>query len=261
VLIVSTSDWDAGSYHQVSQPQFEWGRRVLERLPLRGDERVLDIGCGTGRLTREVARRVPQGRVIALDRSASMLARAAEHLANERVALVRANAAALPFAGAFDVIFSTATFHWVLDHDLLFRSIFTALGRDGRLHAQCGGGPNLARLRTRAAALLREEPFRSHVKPGWREPWHYADVETTEARLKSAGFEEIDVTLEAAPVRFDSAEQFRRFAETVCLHPYLNYMPEDLRPGFSDRLVDLAAADHPPFVLDYWRLNLSAVRE
>jgi trans-aconitate methyltransferase len=255
-----TSDWDATGYHQVSQPQFEWGLRVLERLSLRGDERVLDVGCGTGRLTRQVVQRVPRGPVIGVDRSATMLARAAAHLATDRVGLVRANAAALPFAGAFDVVFSTATFHWVLDHDALFRSIFTALRPGGRLHAQCGGGPNLSRLRNRAAALMRTEPFRSDVKAGWREPWHYADAATTESRLKMAGFDEVTATLEAAPVRFDTAEEFRSFAETVCLHPYLNCIPEELRPRFTDTLVDLASADDPPFVLDYWRLNMSGTR-
>ncbi|HSL24076.1 MAG TPA: methyltransferase domain-containing protein [Vicinamibacterales bacterium] len=255
-----TADWDAGAYHRVSAPQVEWGRRVLDRLALEGHEHVIDIGCGTGRLTREVAARVPQGRVVAVDRSASMLRRAGEHLAGASVALVRASADSLPFAGQFDVVFSTATFHWVLDHEALFRSLFAALRPGGRLHAQCGGGPNLARLRGRAADLIRTPVFAPHFASGWREPWHYAEPDATKRQLREAGFTAVTAWLEPAPVTFPGAEEFRMFAEAVCLHPYLGRLPEPLKVLFADALVNRAAADDPPFTLDYCRLNLGGVR-
>jgi trans-aconitate methyltransferase len=250
------TDWNAETYHRVSEPQFEWGLRVLNRLALHGDERVLDVGCGTGRLTRQLRERVPDGRVVGVDRSAAMLVQAASHLAGAGVPLVRADAAALPFVDGFDVIFSTATFHWVLDHEKLFGSLFTTLRPGGFLHAQCGGGPNLARLRTRAARLIRLGPFQEHFA-GWREPWQYTDAPSAEKRLRQAGFREGLASLEAAPVRFPSAEEFREFVDNVCLHPYLNRLPRDLRGRFSDLLVEAAAADDPKFQLDYWRLNLT----
>src|SRR5690242_13461889 len=142
------SDWNATSYHEVSKPQQAWGRRVLDRVAVEGTEHALDVGCGTGRLTSELARRLPRGRVVAVDRSPSMVETAAEWLRTEApgTALVLADGAALPFSRAFDLVFSTATFHWVSDHAALFRSIVTALRPGGRLVAQCGGGPNIALL-------------------------------------------------------------------------------------------------------------------
>ena len=141
-------EWNASTYHRVSSPQFAWGQAVLDRLPLRGNETVLDVGCGTGRLTELLAGRLPHGRAIGIDQSVNMLATArtaTRASVRGRIAFVQADAAALPIAGRADAIFSTATFHWVLDHDRLFRSLFAALTPGGRLVAQCGGGPNLER--------------------------------------------------------------------------------------------------------------------
>ncbi len=254
-------DWNASVYHKVSDPQFEWGRRVLSSLELAGDERVADVGCGTGRLTRELAARVPRGSVVALDRSASMLQQAGQYLADlkPRVQLTRADAAALPLHEAVDVVFSTATFHWVPDHDALVSSIFDALCHSGRLHAQCGGGPNLKRLRDRAAALCQAQPFAPFFR-GWEPSWYYASPESMAERLARIGFTSIDTNLEHAPTRFDSEADYRQFVEHVCLRPYLNRLPESLRPRFVQPLVAFAASDDPPFLLDYWRLNIRATK-
>jgi len=96
------ADWNAGCYHDISSPQQKWGRKVLDRLPLAGHEHVLDVGCGTGRLTGEIASRVPGGRVVGVDRSPSMLSTAADWLREQSpgTALVLADATALPFRRA-----------------------------------------------------------------------------------------------------------------------------------------------------------------
>src|SRR5262249_31350068 len=147
-------EWDARSYHALSEPQFEWGKRVLDDLELRGDEQAMDAGCGTGRLTELLAARLPNGRVAALDRSFNMAVVAKETLRAERnTDVLVADLLALPFDNAFDLVFSTATFHWVRDHDRLFAEVFMSLRPGGRLHAQCGGEHNLERIQTRALAV------------------------------------------------------------------------------------------------------------
>ncbi|HVL69028.1 MAG TPA: methyltransferase domain-containing protein [Vicinamibacterales bacterium] len=250
------SDWDAARYHRVSDPQRAWGLRVLERLRPRDGERILDIGCGTGRLTGDIVARAPDARVVAMDRSSAMLKEARLHLA-ARVPLVHADAAALPFEACFDAVFSTATFHWVLDHERLFRGILQALRPGGRLVSQAGGGPNLATLRRRARALLESREF-GELAGGWQEPWRYAGVDDTRRRLEEAGFVDIDVSLEPAPTTFDDAPAYSEFVACVCLRRQLDLVPAERHDAFMRRITEAAAADDPPLTLDYWRLNVDA---
>jgi trans-aconitate methyltransferase len=255
-------EWNAETYHRVSNPQFDWGIVVLERLPLDGRELVIDLGCGTGRLTERLLERLPHGRVIAIDLSANMLAVAREHLTSRqpRIQFVRADAAALPIEGRADAVFSTATFHWVHDHPRLFRSIHDGLRPAGRLVAQCGGGANLARIHDRAHALMRDAVFASYFE-SWTEPWEFADAATTARRLAEAGFEEIRTSVEWSPIVQPDAEAFRTFITNVICRPFLARLPEaGLRDAFVDRLTTMAAGDAPAFELDYWRLNIEARR-
>jgi len=265
----STSrEWNASVYHRVSDPQFEWGLKVLNRLQLRGDETVLDAGCGTGRLTAELLRRLPRGRVVALDVSRNMLQTAEENLQPEfggRVTFLSADVGNLladhpELAGSFDGIFSTATFHWVLDHDKLFSNLFQALRPGGWIHAQCGGGLNLARLLQRFSVLAESAALRPFLAAA-PSPWTYAsDVETAE-RLRRCGFMNVDTSLEPAPAFFDSGPAFSEFVESVILRSYLQLITEEhLRRNLLDQLTEQAANDTPPFELDYWRLNLHASR-
>ena len=254
-------EWDAHVYHQVSHPQFDWGVVVLDRLPLEGHELVLDVGCGTGRLTEKLLERLPRGRVVAIDQSASMVTRARAHLHPrfaEQVRFVQADAAALPMAGCADVVFSTATFHWVLDHPRLFGSVYRALAPGGRLVAQCGGGANVERLRRRATALSRDAAFAPFLG-GFQEEWEFADTATAERRLREAGFTDVETSLVPSPVRLPDAEAFTAFVATAICRSHLACLPDDeRRDAFMRRLAELAAVDDVPYELDYWRLNLAA---
>jgi trans-aconitate 2-methyltransferase len=255
------TDWNAARYHEISAPQQAWGRRVLERLLLTGCERVLDVGCGSGHLTATIAERVPAGAVVGVDRSIAMLEQAADWLRTRspRTRLVRADALALPFRRAFDTVFSGATFHWVDDHAALFRSIVTTLRPGGRLVAQCGGGPNLAILYGRALRLMQEPRFARYFEE-WTEPTYFADVESTRRRLAEAGFVDVEVSLEPAPTTFEGPEQFREFIANVCLRHQGARLPRPEWQSFLRDLTVAAAADDPPFTLDYWRLNIAGRR-
>jgi trans-aconitate 2-methyltransferase len=252
------AEWNAAEYHRLSGPQVAFGEKVLSRLPLAGDELVLDAGCGTGRLTAQLLDRLPRGRVVCLDRSRNMLAEARRGLPADRAAFVCAALPRIPLRDAVDVVFSTATFHWVLDHPALFGAIHTALRPGGRLHAQCGGGPNLAHVHARDQILMRRPPFAEWFER-WTPPWEFADAETAARRLAAAGFVDIATSVEAAPVVLPDAPRYRDFLTTVIFRDHLTYLPtEDLRRAFIDELTRLAAGEETPFLLDYWRLNLSA---
>ena len=164
----TSREWNAGEYHRLSAPQFQWGQRVLSELHLRGDERVLDAGCGSGKLTRLLLQSLPQGRVVGVDLSRNMVRLAHDNLKADfagRVRFVAGDLVALPFRECFDGIFSTASFHWVFDHDALFRNLFASLKKGGWLHAQCGGGAPTSRDCGNAYARSRG---RLSLRTGWQ---------------------------------------------------------------------------------------------
>jgi trans-aconitate 2-methyltransferase len=245
-------DWDAAAYARVSEPQLEWGREVLERLDLRGDETVLDVGCGTGRVTALLADRLPRGRVLAVDAAPSMVEAASATL-GDRATVIEADILALTLGDPVDVVFSTATFHWVLDHERLFARLAALLRSGGRLVAQCGGEGNVERFLEAVGDVVSGDPYRSHFA-GWRRSWRFAAPGETEELLRRAGFAEARCWLDPAPVIPPDPPAFLR---TVCCGTYLDRLPPELHePLVADVLTRL---DDPP-ELDYVRLNIDARR-
>jgi len=258
-----TKEWNAALYHQISAPQVSWGKKVLSRVSLRGDERLLDAGCGTGRLTRDLLEALPNGHVVALDVSQNMLDEARAFLEPEfhgRVEFLRCDLLDLPFDQEFDGIFSTASFHWVLDHDRLFRNLYRALRPGGWLVAQCGGGKNIAGLLARAHLLMENAAYAPYFAE-YKSPWEYSDAETAASRLSKVGFDQIETSLEEAPTKFPNAPEFHQFVENVILRHHLQGIPDaTIRQQFMTELTDKFASDDPAFLIDYLRLNLKARR-
>jgi len=258
----ASREWNSSEYHRLSEPQVGWGRKVLSRLRLRGDERVLDAGCGTGRLTAELLEVLPCGQVVGADLSQNMLRSAREHLAEfaGRVSLVACDLLDLPFEGAFDGIVSTAAFHWVLDHDRLFANLRRALVPGGWLEAQCGGGANIARVRRRIVAVAAAPQFGSYFA-GFHEPWLFQDAESAAETLCRAGFVDVETSVEPAMTVLENAGQYSEFVRNIILRRHLQNIPsEEQRAVFLAKLTEQAAQDDPPFSLDYWRLNLRGRR-
>lgn len=245
--------WDGRTYDRVGTPQAEWGRAVLERLPLVGDETVLDAGCGSGRVTEMLLERLPHGRVIAVDGSASMLEAAEERLAGRAVEFVHADLVTLDLgARTVDAVLSTATFHWIKDHDALFARLRAVLRPGGRLVAQCGGKGNLDRVLARTADVAAAPQYAPHLT-AFVDPHLFADGPETEARLHGAGFSEARAWLADAPVHPPEPPVF---LGSVILTAWLEHLPEDLRGSF---VADVLAGLAEPFEADYVRLNIDAV--
>jgi len=240
-----------------------WGEVLVERLPLVGNETVLDLGCGSGRLTRFLLRRLPRGRVIAIDRSANMLAAARDLLEPEfggQVQYLQASLDELDLHQVADLAFSNAALHWVRDHPRLLRGIFGALRPGGWVVAQCGAGPNIARIRERAGRLMASPPYRPYFE-GWPGPWEFASPELMADRLTAAGFVDVETSMFEAPFELATYQETRDFFENVILGTHLARIPDvGLRAAFLDSMADQSAADDPPYQQDYWRLNLRARR-
>lgn len=241
--------WDASTYDRIADPMTRWGVAVVDRLELRGDERVLDAGCGTGRVTEQLAERLPNGYVIALDASPAMIAEARRRLARfgDRVGYLVADLGRpIPLEAPVDAVLSTATFHWVPDHDALFRNLAAVLRPGGRLVAQCGGAGNIASVQAVLAT----------IGDGWLGPVHFETPEATERRLAAAGFEAIRCWLTRETVIFDDRTSLETYLRTVILGAHLERLPEPERDGF----VRTVAERLPAPAIDYVRLNIVAVR-
>jgi trans-aconitate 2-methyltransferase len=243
-------EWDAETYDAISDPQFSWGMEVLERLELRGDEDVLDAGCGSGRVTAELAERLPRGSVLAVDASEAMVAKARERL-GERASYLVADLSELEIEEPVDLVFSTATFHWVLDHERLFARLRAALRPGGRLVAQCGGLGNVAEHARAIAAVATHPEYAPHFG-GMTVMWNFAGPAETEARLREAGFATARCWLEPKPV---TPADPLRFTMTVTLGPHLARLPEELRLPFAEAILEQSPE---PLTLDYVRLNIEA---
>lgn len=242
-------DWDAETYDAIADPQFRWGTAVLDRLELDGDEIVLDAGCGSGRVTALLAERLPDGRVIALDGSTSMLETARRRLApfGDRIRFVLADLMApLSIDEPVDAVLSTATFHWVPDHEALFGHLAAVLRPGGRLVAQCGGAGNLATV-VRALDELGADPFTGKV---------FATPERTDERLRATGFVDVESWLQTEPTPFETLEGIEAFLRTVVLRDHIRSMTDAQARAFAHAV----ATRLPRLELDYVRLNIDARR-
>jgi trans-aconitate 2-methyltransferase len=225
------------------------GLAVLERLELRGDETVIDAGCGSGRITQALIERLPDGHVIALDASQSMVEAARRRLPDADIRHI--DLLELELEQPVDAILSTATFHWIADHERLFARLRAALKPDGRLVAQCGGEGNIDVLRGHANEVRARVPYAAHFVD-WQPPWNYAGPIETQRRLLDAGFHTAECWLQPAPKQPD---QPREFLSTIVLGPHVQQLPAELREPFMDGVL---AALGEPVVVDYVRLNIDA---
>ena len=186
---VSTSKWDAADYARVGSFVAELGGAALDLLDPRPGERILDVGCGEGTLTKRVLER--GATVLGIDNSPQMIAAAR---ANGVDALLLA-AEDMQFFAEFDAAFSNAALHWVLEKEQAARAIFRALKPGSRFAGEMGGEGNLEKLRE---ALDEELIIRGYVPPVEASNW-YASPDEFARVYEAADFDEIDARLIERP--------------------------------------------------------------
>jgi trans-aconitate 2-methyltransferase len=238
-------DWDAGAYDRLPIPMTRWGIAVVGWLDVAGQERALDAGCGTGQVTERLLDRLPTGTVVALDGSPSMIARAHERLGDARVEyLVHDLLEPIPIEPV-DAVLSTATFHWILDHDRLFANLAAVLKPGGQLAAQCGGAGNTVEL----GRVVRDLGYELE------EDKNFAGPEETRERLARAGFTDVECWVQPEPTPIPRGD-LELYLRTICLGSVLQRVPAEERDGFLERAADRL----PDGVIDYVRLNIRARR-
>ena len=249
------ADWEATKYSRVATPQREWSGAVIDRLKLAGNETVLDAGCGSGKVTEDLLGRLPEGRVIGVDGSPSMISEAEARLGDDpRVSFLCQDLTSLEVGEPVDAVFSNATFHWIHDHSALFSATAAATRPGGSLVAQCGGKGNVSEVVEALRIVGAQEPF-AGVFGDFEEPWNFAGPEETEIRLFEAGYGEIDCWLEE---RIAHPEDPRGFFEASFLAPAREMLEPGLFTEYTDRLL---AEMGQPTSFNYVRLNMTAKRK
>lgn len=249
--VLMSYSWDAVRYSRLDLPHMRWGDELLSKLETKGDETILEIGCGTGRDTEKLAQLVPSGRVVAVDQSESMLkvARSALVRRYPNIEFRHSNVMNdLEISGSCDAAFSVATLHWVDDHALAFSNISTALKPGAVFLGDCGGKGNIESITEVVRAILGPSEADSL--------FHFEDIAVTEVRLKAAGFDVRDIELLPDPAKFDSTEAFKSFIATIILGAHLSKIDSEEREDFLSEI----AARLPDLSVDYVRLRIDAVK-
>jgi trans-aconitate 2-methyltransferase len=249
---VSCWSWDAATYERGSDVQEAWAEDVLDRLSLRGDETVLDAGCGSGRVTKRLLERLPRGRVIAVDASEEMVEHARNAL-TARATVLRSDLTELELDEPVDAVFSNAVFHWVHDHDRLFARMRAALRPGGVLVAGCGGEGNVERFLATVYSVAAEPPFDRYLAD-FERAWCFPGAEETESRLRAAGCVEARAWLEPSDVTPREPADFLRGAPLRC---HLQRLPEELHERFVREVLRRCGE---PLRLDYIRLQIEGRR-
>jgi len=253
------AQWNAGDYHRHSTAQATWAAELLDKLALRGDEAVLDIGCGDGRTTADIASRVPDGRVVGVDNSPEMIGFARQAFppdAHANLTFELQDARALGFSQEFDVVFSNAALHWVVDHEPVLRGISQALRPGGRLLLQMGGRGNAAA----AAEVFGEVTARPHWAAcfeGFSFPYGFHGPEDYRRWMAAAGLTPQRVELIDKDMAQDGIEGLAGWVRTTWM-PYTSRVPQERRDALIAEVVERYAERHPAD--EQGRLHVGMVR-
>lgn len=237
------STWNPLDYAQNSAVQQSWARELIAKLHLGGDERVLDIGCGDGKVTAEIAAAVPQGSVLGVDNSPDMIgyAKAAYERGNLRFTV--ADAAALPFGPEFHVIFSNACLHWVYDHRPVLAGIRRALRPGGRILLQMGGKGNASGTMAAVQETMASPQWAAHFS-GFSFRYGFHGVEEYRRWLAEAGLTPVRVELIPKQMRHAGREGLTGWFRTTWF-PFVSAVPQEQREQFIVETIDRYLASHP----------------
>jgi trans-aconitate 2-methyltransferase len=272
-LIYNRHCWDAQTYDEVSRlVQYRWGQQILQRRKWRGNEIIMDAGCGTGLLTKLLAQRVSIGKVYGVDTDSNMIKQAKSNLKGlENVELVRSDFSNVKLPTKLDVIFSNASLHWVRDHAKVFQHFWNMLKYDSsepsQLLIQCGGYGNLQRILLLARGVTELNEFNEYFT-NMEQSWYFAKSDDTTKLLRKIGYVNIKVHLNNDRVSLTNREIYSRFVKTVVLKPFLEYFPDNKTRNrylelFLDEVEKKSTSTgskkcQTPCSLDYVRLNIIA---
>jgi len=257
-----THEFDGKKYERASSHQKEWGTKLIAELGLIGSENVLDLGCGDGALTSQIAELLPDGDVLGIDASQGMIDAALPKDRNN-LHFRKMDINDMDFEDQFDVVFSNATLHWITDHRRLLRNVRRALHAGGRLRFQFAGEGNCESF----FAVVREAMTQEEFHPFFAEfewPWYMPPVSEYERLAQSSGLRDIRVWGENADRFFPDVEAMVRWIDQPSLVPFLACVADPMKGPFRNfvvnSMIDRTKQEDERCFETFRRINVSAVK-
>lgn len=230
-------EFDGDKYKRASEHQKSWGKKLITELECKGGERILDLGCGDGILTTELAKLVPDGFVLGIDASENMVETATKDHAGANVRFELLDINAIDFESEFDVIFSNATLHWVKDHGKLLKNVYKALKDGGTARFQFAGDGNCSNLIRIVREVTSAREYVSYFRDfDW--PWFMPTVQEYRALLDEVAFIEKKVWSENADTHFVGAEAMTGWIDQPSLVPFVSCVAMKDRQRFRDAVAE-----------------------
>ncbi|MEG8948003.1 methyltransferase domain-containing protein [Rosettibacter firmus] len=235
---MSKYNWNPEEYHISSSEQFKWAKELIAKLSIKGNEKILDVGCGDGKVTAEISKLLPEGFIVGVDNSLSMIKFAKENFPEEKfpnLIFICADARNLSFEYEFDIIFSNATLHWIKDHLPVLQGFKNILKNSGRILLQMGGKGNAQDLINVLDEIIKEEKWKSYFE-NFTFPYGFFDINDYEKFLNKAGLLPKRIELLPKDMIHKGEEKFKLWIKTTWL-PYTQQIPESKREMFIDEVV------------------------
>jgi len=238
--------WDAKEYHKNSKNQKRWAEGLLAQIPLKGNESVLDVGCGNGRVTAMIAKKLPRGRVLGIDSSREMVAFATAFYKKQskRLKFEKRNACRLGLRDEFDIVFSNSCFHWISDHRSLLKSIYSALKPGGRLCVRTGAARSFGRVIDVGDLLCRGKKWGRYFR-GFKSPFYFAELVPFRALLKSCGFKVRTIRTFIGYMKYNNSADLKASLRPIWA-AYSSQVPKRRREEYLEELVSRYLEACPP---------------
>lgn len=263
--------WDAKNYHKVSSIQETWAIELLSKRKWKGNEVLVDAGCGTGRVTKIISNILKEGKIYAIDLDHNMIENAKLNLKDqENVIFIKSDLSTVELPEPVDIIFSNAVIHWIKDHYNLFSNFLKLLKKSGEILIQCGGKGNLGTIQPILDLTRKSNAFKGYFQD-WEDPWNFASAEETYSMMERVGFKKVETSLTKKIAKFSSFEEYKLFMKTVVMKPYLSYLPSDYNNQIIDSFIDCFFKYYKESIkgltkvpndynIDYTRLNIRAFK-
>ncbi len=238
--------WDATDYAKNSSNQYEWAKELIPKLRLQGTESLLDIGCGDGKVSALLATYLPHGEVVGVDSSQEMILQARRSYPQIRypnLTFLKMDARELTFDGRFDVAFSNATLHWIIEHQLVLKGVYRSLDKNGRLLFQMAGKGNAQEVLAVLQEMISEESCKPYFK-NFTFPYGFYGPEEYNLWLREAGFKPERVELMSKDAKFKGKAGLAGWIRTTWL-PFTELVPEALRDSFINEIAERYIAAYP----------------